>query len=117
MTATESVTITLRAPSGANEGEYFASFADWLHAQGRVFLAGQIEAQLPKPKPEEPKRLGAVVLDRSGSLWLRVVGPGFNRPWAEVGVNKHYGFAAQVETETSYSHIDAVAVLSEGVTA
>jgi len=120
MTAPESVTITLPA------SPFCAASIDWryvveqLRAPRLVVLgdiADQIEAQLPKPKPEEPKGLGAVVKDRSGSSWLRVVGPGFDRPWAEVGVNKHYGFAAQVETETSYSHIDAVAVLSEGVTA
>lgn len=78
-------------------------------------VANQIEAQLPKPKPAEPKGLGAVVKDRKGRSWLRVVGPGFDRPWARVGVNPHYGFAAQDGTETSYADIDVVEVLSEGV--
>lgn len=62
-----------------------------------------------KPKPEEPTGLGAVVEDAEGHTWVRIGengGPGYD-DWKQSGV-------ADDEWAT-YSHIDAVRVLSEGV--
>ena len=73
-----------------------------------AIIADQIEAQLPKPKPEEPKGLGAVVKDRNGDRWVRVNdSPG----WIVILHDGSNGIWAD------YTAIDAVAVLSLGVTA
>ena len=108
MSAPESVTITL--PPGHGD---WKSVAEWLRKPDYAThndLADQIEAQLPKPKPSEPKGLGAVVKDRNGDRWvhadlneslgwLQILPDGYNGVWA------------------GYSAIDVVEVLSEGVTA
>ena len=75
-----------------------------------AIIADQIEAQLPKPKPEEPKGLGAVVLDRDGNRWVRVdPNPGDNLLGA---------WESEFSpTNKTYSAIDVVEVLFEGVTA
>ena len=107
MSAPESVTITL--PPGHGD---WKSVAEWLRKPDYAThndLADQIEAQLPKPKPEEPKGLGAVVLDRTGMRWVRfttfAVADGCH--WAADGS----------ATNATYREIDVVEILSEGVTA
>ena len=108
MSAPESVTITL--PIADRNLYNWRGLVEVLTRHGWSVLADQIEAQLPKPKPEEPKGLGAVVLDRDGNRWVRVdPNPGDNvlGAWE----------SEFSPTNKTYSHIDAVEVLSEGVTA
>ena len=57
------------------------------------------------PKPDEPTGLGAVVEDAKGTRWVRVR-DGFNWRWR----NDRLG------EQTTYAYVDAVRVLSEGVT-
>lgn len=59
----------------------------------------------PKPRIEEPRGLGAVVRDSSGLKWIRVTNTPGTFPWLRDG----YGVEG-------WSNIDAVEVLSEGVT-
>jgi hypothetical protein len=56
------------------------------------------------PKPAEPLGLGAVVEDAEGRWWSRLGGT-TGYPW-------HHGLQGRAH----YAHIDAVRVLSEGVT-
>ena len=59
------------------------------------------------PKPDEPTGLGAVVEDESGDLWIRTCEPCdrcLNKPWQQGPVHKNWQI------------VDAVRVLSEGVT-
>ena len=105
MSAPESVMITL--PPGHGD---WKSVAEWLRKPDYATsnaIADQIEAQLPKPKPEEPKGLGAVVLDRTGMRWVRFTTFADGCHWA----------AAGSATNATYREIDVVEVLSEGVTA
>ena len=113
MSAPESVTITLPAsPCHAAPIGWAAVIENLRETRFVVLsdLADQIEAQLPKPKPEEPKGLGAVVKDRDGNRWVRVdPNPGDNLLGA---------WESEFSpTNKTYSAIDAVEVLSEGVTA
>ena len=110
MSAPESVTITLPAsPCHAAPIGWAAVIENLRETRFVVLsdLAGQIEAQLPKPKPEEPKGLGAVVLDRTGMRWVRFTTFADGCHWA----------AAGSATNATYREIDVVEVLSEGVTA
>ena len=66
-------------------------------------LADQIEAQTRPPKPEEPTGLGAVVEDTEGERWVRLDSDMY--PW----------FAQGSRDFSAWEHIDAVRVLSEGV--
>ena len=113
MSAPESVTITLPAsPCHAAPIGWAAVIENLRETRFVVLsdLADQIEAQLPKPKPEEPKGLGAVVLDRDGNRWVRVdPNPGDNLLGA---------WESEFSpTNKTYSAIDVVGILSEGVTA
>ena len=75
-----------------------------------AIIADQIEAQLPKPKPEEPKGLGAVVKDRNGVRWVRV------DPNTDDDVDGAWE-SEFAPVNLRWSRIDVVEVLSEGVTA
>ena len=110
MSAPESVTITLPIANLAGRNLYsWRGLVEVLTRHGWSVIADQIEAQLPKPKPEEPKGLGAVVLDRTGMRWVRfttfAVADGCH--WAADGS----------ATNATYREIDVVEILSEGVTA
>jgi len=74
------------------------------------FIADQAEAQLPKPKPEEPTGLFAVVEDRDGGRWVNWRDPNSSmehtEPWVE-----HFG----ADRNLNYDDIDVVKVLSPGV--
>lgn len=61
------------------------------------------------PKPEEPLGLGAVVVDRSNEMWVRSRG---DRK-ALLGIVWGNGFSLR---HAAWSDIDAVKILSEGVT-
>lgn len=64
-------------------------------------------AEPTPPKPEEPTRLGAVVEDSKGHRWLVVGGPQrFSDEW----------YSPDLNTRARWADIDAVKVLSEGVT-
>ena len=109
MSAPESVTITLPAsPCHAAPIGWAAVIENLRETRFVVLsdLAGQIEAQLPKPKPEEPKGLGAVVKDRGGVRFVRV--GAFCGFWKSEFSSLH---------AFDYADIDVVEVLSEGVTA
>jgi len=113
MSAPESVTITLPAsPCHAAPIGWAAVIENLRETRFVVLsdLADQIEAQLPKPKPEEPKGLGAVVKDRDGDRWVRV-DPDTSDD-ADGAWESEYSFARK-----TYSAIDVVGILSEGVTA
>jgi len=61
------------------------------------------------PKPAEPQGLGAVVEDTDGKLWIRTVLPAneddvYRKPWSDGPVRRNWHI------------VDAVRVLSEGVT-
>ena len=105
MSAPESVTITL--PIADRNLYNWRGLVEVLTRHGWSVLADQIEAQLPKPKPEEPKGLGAVVLDRTGMRWVRFTTFADGCHWAADGS----------ATNATYREIDVVEVLSEGVTA
>lgn len=66
-------------------------------------LIEQIEAQTAERKPPEPTGLGAVVEDADGQRWVRFKGR-LDDTWAGD------------ESNSRYADIDAVKVLSEGVT-
>lgn len=70
-------------------------------------LIAEIESQTRPPKPAEPTGLGAVVEDVGGSLWVRAPkdGNSVQTEW----VSSH-------STAQFWDSIDAVRVLSEGVT-
>lgn len=76
-----------------------------------TWLADKIEAQIPKPKPAEPTGLGAVVVDVEGARWIaHEPDPGRHgnpHRWVSAG----YGGRVRLP----YAAIDAVRVLSEGV--
>jgi hypothetical protein len=59
------------------------------------------------PKPAEPTGLGAIVEDAQGSLWHRVDPSDLSLAWCRVHPRFSWG---------GWHEIDAVAVLSEGVT-
>lgn len=82
---------------------------DGLGAHTFDYLANQIEAQTKPPKPPEPQGLGAVVEDSEGRRWTRFAS--YTDAWAQNG--DQY---AQ-EGNRPYNRIDAVRVLSKGVTA
>lgn len=66
----EPKTVTLTLVPGHCD---WKSVVEWLRNPGYTthnFIADQIEAQLPKLKPDEPKNLGAVV-EANGRLWVR----------------------------------------------
>ena len=116
MSGPESVTITMSddlagaAPSWPQVVDSLRHVAITTGTLSPKVIADQIEAQLPKPKPEEPKGLGAVVLDRDGNRWVRVdPNPGDNvlGAWE----------SEFSPTSKTYSAIDVVGILSEGVTA
>lgn len=69
----------------------------------------------PKPpKPEEPTGLGAVVEDAAGLLWVRVEP---HDPRNAIAVHAWRNRVVNaVPRENSWLHVDAVRVLSEGVT-
>lgn len=64
----------------------------------------------PKPPIIEPTGLGAVVEDSRGRTWIRYLRPGTSAPWLWSEAPEH------VERLSVWSAIDAVAVLSDGVT-
>jgi len=68
-------------------------------------LIEQIEAQTKPPKPAEPTGLGAVVEDSEGFRWVRNDAP-IEPSWR----CDHRGWQ-------TWAKVDAVRVLSEGVTA
>ena len=110
MSAPESVTITLPAAPCSAISFGWSNVIASLRKTNYVTahdIADQIEAQLPKPKPEEPKGLGAVVLDRTGMRWVRFTTFADGCHWAADGS----------ATNATYREIDVVEVLSEGVTA
>ena len=116
MSAPESVTLTMSddlagaAPSWPQVVDSLRHVAITTGTLSPKVVADQIEAQLPKPKPEEPKGLGAVVLDRDGDRWVRV-DPDTSDD-ADGAWESEYSFARK-----TYSAIDVVGILSEGVTA
>lgn len=65
----------------------------------------------PTPKIEEPTGLGAVVVDADGLRWTRYDTQGDGQPWCCDGP----GPQRPVERRFSWSDINAVRVLSEGV--
>jgi hypothetical protein len=81
-----------------------------ISARSVEFIADQIEGQLPKPKPEEPTGLFAVVEDRDGGRWVNWRDPNSSmehtEPWVE-----HFG----ADRNLNYDDIDVVKVLSPGV--
>jgi len=79
------------------------------HHYGRMQQALREFANPTPPKPEEPTGLGAVVEDAEGAIWIHVYAEEC-RLWAkggEVSLLGHW---------RSYADINAVRVLSEGVT-
>ena len=71
-------------------------------------IADQIEAQTRPPKPDEPTGLGAVVEDAQGVRWIRKGNTSHGEDWTrQVG---------EAWSGGSWDRIDAVRVLSEGVT-
>lgn len=72
-------------------------------------IASAIRLQLPQPKPAEPTGLGAVVKDREGYEWVKIDRHPACNDWRKVNPGEpDFGRAR-------YSDIDAVEVLSEGV--
>lgn len=63
-----------------------------------------VKAQTKPAKPPEPQGLGAVVEDAAGNQWVRAARKSGNSWHKPIG------------TWSRYEHIDAVRVLSEGVT-
>ena len=59
-------------------------------------------AQLPPPKPAEPLKRGAVVLDTQGRPWVRAAASGVNRAWVQFETR---------QTGITYDQIDAVKVV------
>ncbi len=57
------------------------------------------------PKPEEPTGLGAVVEDAEGNTWVRIGDVDMVAPWTR-----------RLSFPQEWQHLDAVRVLSEGVT-
>ena len=107
----ESVTITLTVPPGHSDWQ---SVIHWMNKSGWQTvkeIAAQIEAQLPKPKPEEPKNIGAVVEDRGGMRWVRFTTFDDGCHWAADG----HGDWAPYATNATYDQINVVKILSEGV--
>lgn len=81
--------------------------ADWDDDDARnLKIADQIEAQTRPPKPAEPTGLGAVVEDAEGGHWVYLAKTrASTRCWRKYGVDRWAG----------YEDINAVRVLSEGV--
>ena len=95
----ESVTITLSSAHGE-----WSTVIYWLRKTKfgtAENVATQIEAQLPKPKPEEPTGFGAVIRDTNGVLWT---GTGSRRLWHDRRSNYRY-----------WNDLDYDATLSLGV--
>lgn len=67
-------------------------------------IASAIQRALPPPKPDEPLGLGAVVVDADGGQWVRI-----GRKRGNVWYQPHGKY-------WRYMDINAVKVLSEGVT-
>ena len=113
MSAPESVTITMSddlagaAPSWPQVVDSLRHVAITTGTLSPKVIADQIEAQLPKPKPEEPKGLGAVVKDRTGMRWVRFTTFADGCHWAADGS----------ATNATYREIDVVEILFKGVTA
>jgi hypothetical protein len=77
-------------------------------ARGNALQAALREFADPKPpKPEEPTGLGAVVEDEVGVLWVRD---------ADRSERWFSGPASAIPRRVTWDEIDAVRVLSEGVT-
>ena len=116
MSAPESVTITMSddlagaAPSWPQVVDCLRHVAITTGTLSPKVIADQIEAQLPKPKPEEPKGLGAVVKDRSGVRWVHI------DPDTDDDVDGAWE-SEFAPVNLRWSRIDVVEVLSEGVTA
>ena len=116
MSAPESVTITMSddlagaAPSWPQVVDSLRHVAITTGTLSPKVIADQIEAQLPKPKPEEPKGLGAVVKDRNGVRWVRV------DPNTDDDVDGAWE-SEFAPVNLRWSRIDVVEILSEGVTA
>jgi hypothetical protein len=80
---------------------------------GRYLQAALREFANPTPpRPEEPTGLGAVVEDAEGRLWFRMTIE--NQTWAGEVWQEQYG--GDEERWSKWSAIDAVRILSEGVT-
>lgn len=84
-------------------GEPYAKFFEDTEAALREF------ANPTPPKPDEPMGLGAVVEDASGHLWVRAKTTTTSAHW-----NRAHGQMGG--KRLSWSAIDVVRVLSEGVT-
>jgi hypothetical protein len=83
-------------------------------SRSRAALRSLVAPPVP-PKPAEPTGLGAVVVDAKGSRWIRIDTHQDCNDWTAVGAPKNPDpDASGVRWE--YAAIDAVAVLSEGVT-
>lgn len=87
----------------ANGSRRFGVELDWLDVQDA--LRSLIEPPAP-PRPPEPTGLGAVVEDEDGKLWIRTADTDCACPWAR----------ASAYEEVDYDQIEAIKVLSEGVT-
>lgn len=85
--------------------------SDAIRSQLRVLPFREVQAALrefakpSQPKPEEPTGLGAVVEVASGARWLRAYVDRGRKQW----IDKHGHIA-------DYDEIDAVRILSHGVT-
>lgn len=73
-----------------------------------------LRSLIAPPRPDEPKGLGAVVEDGRGVLWVRTEGDnGIRNPWqATLNVAEPDDIR-----QLAYADVEAVTVLSEGVTA
>lgn len=95
-------------PESGEDQERFRQMAvNYIH--GDWTLAEAVAGLAPKPKPEEPTGLGAVVEDAEGRHWVHV-GPGGSFPvWAPADEEDN-------RIASSYDTITAVRILSPGVT-
>lgn len=103
MTEPKSVTITLPLPM-------WKSITRFLRENGYPAHASEIEAQLPKPKPEEPTGLGAVVEEADGTRWVRSDIMPYVAQWSCARPDEPWRSVRRY-----YKDIAAVIVLSEGV--
>lgn len=98
--------------------DLYASAPTDVGLRGREFLAHALrEFANPKPpKPDEPQGLGAVVEDANGGRWIRIDEHMDCNDWVDLGAHSHKPADENETVRHFYRNIDAVKVLSPGVT-